>query len=196
MELHFSADSEWSLALLQAAIGLGQLEVLTLLQMREEHLRAAHAAPGLRALTVTFPDASLRQQPPELPALTRPSTLRVLRVGPLPKLTLASLLRAHRDSLSFLELGVAVADRPAADDALGNLLAACGLARVRMLVLLRLRLGHSVARCRRQIEKVRRALPALQTVLCNRCDDEVHNRFTQEVQNAIMHDAAAPLNRA
>lgn len=162
-----------------------------LVKFRAEHLRAANEAPGLRVFNAISTHNALRaEQLPELPALAQPSTLELLGVyGLLPDRTLASLLRAHRDSLSHLAYSCKdTPDAPA--NALGNLLAACGLVRLRMVLLGRGRpalegpadRGHSAVRCRLQIEGVLRALPAVQAVMCDACDDNAGRRFEEDLR--------------
>lgn len=175
--LDCAADPAWSLALLRAAIAAGRLQIIRgMTSVREEHLRAAHAAPGLLELTVQRAGDALREQAPVLPALDRPSSLQGLGISDLPGPTVGSLLRAHRDSLERVAIPFGVpgpADPPFDDQRLADLLVRCGLARMTVLVLNRpnyTQQGHLADRCRRQMEAVRAALPALQRVMCAICD--------------------------
>ncbi|XP_026289360.1 uncharacterized protein LOC113214267 [Frankliniella occidentalis] len=165
-------DPAWSLQLLQRAAPT--LERLSVLYPREAHLRAVHAMPRLRRLSVRG-DAALDAQPPELPALPPGHAgLQWLGVCLLPRATTLSLLRAHGGTLGELELVVGTAGSygwPYSCGDLHSLLQQSGLRALRRLVLRRwaYAYSHEPAACREQRAEVRRVLPGAE-VLCDKCD--------------------------
>ncbi|KAK3920212.1 3-oxoacyl-[acyl-carrier-protein] synthase 3 [Frankliniella fusca] len=128
-----------------------------------------------RAIARSLQVSTLDAAPPELGALPPGhSGLRWLSVDSLPRATLQSLLQAHGATLEelVLEVGVPAGQRwPFSCSDLHSLLGRCGLRALRRLVLLRWWSRHTDTGCREQRAAVRAALPGLQQVLCNYCDD-------------------------
>ncbi|KAK3913376.1 Spindle and kinetochore-associated protein 3 [Frankliniella fusca] len=172
-----------SLELLQHAAPT--LERLSVIHPRVPHLRAVHAMPRLRRLSLwcgrgplcadgVFGTEVAEPEEPELGALPpEHAGLRWLCVLPLPRATLESLLRAHGGTLEDLELVVGAnwnEPWPRGCDDLHLLLGRCGLRALRSLVLFRWIYSHAAVACRMQLAAVRAALPGSQ-VLCRECDE-------------------------
>ena len=162
-------DPAWSRKLLQRAAPT--VERLGVTCPREPHLRAVLAMPRLRRLRVQGDDTRL---PAELGALPPGHCgLRWLRVQRLPRATTRALLRLHGATLEELVLRVGTQREgqwPESCSDLHVLLGQCGLRALRRLVLWRGHPFHTDTGCRQQREQVRRALPGVQEVLCDRCD--------------------------
>ncbi|XP_052133225.1 uncharacterized protein LOC113213980 [Frankliniella occidentalis] len=115
VDVRCQRDPEWSLQLLQRAAP--SLEELSVHHPSEAHLLAVHAMPRLRRLHVTSVPAPYRGNP-NIPDFAKPPTeeprprhaLQWLRVWGLPRVTLGTLLRAHRESLEELQLSVGTAE--------------------------------------------------------------------------------------
>ncbi|XP_034234106.1 uncharacterized protein LOC117641103 [Thrips palmi] len=162
-------DAAWSLDVLRGAAAT--LEELDLWYPRAEHLGVVHAMPRLRRLRLCHDDTLAKQYPGALPALPQPSSLQWLGLNGLPRGTVESLLRAHGAALDELWLLVGTpggAEWPKECRDLHGLLGRCGV-RAARLVLRRYWVSHEKAACRKQLDAVRRALPAT-LVQCSMCD--------------------------
>ncbi|XP_052126152.1 uncharacterized protein LOC113215182 isoform X2 [Frankliniella occidentalis] len=165
----------WSLQLLQNAAPT--VERLSLCRALEAHLRAVHAMPRLRRLSVWGDDALLVDaQPPVVPAFPPGHAgLQWLMVNNLPRATTQSLLWAHGGTLEELWLYVGTAGSNAWPESCGDLhslLQQSGLRALRRIVLRRkVQWGasHEPAACSQQRAEVRRVLPGAE-VLCSMCD--------------------------
>ncbi|XP_034231849.1 uncharacterized protein LOC117639912 isoform X2 [Thrips palmi] len=167
-------DPAWVLDVLRSAAP--SLQQLRILNPVRDHLLLVHAMPRLEKLELRCTNRALFTDPPVLPALFEPSTVRWLHVGGLPRATTLSLLRAHHASLKVLWLDVGL--EPAAEWPFGcsdlvDFVRQCGLD-IRELVigrewLDRYGIRHDRTKCRAQLQLLERSLPDC-LVSCDDCD--------------------------
>ena len=162
-------QSQWVRDVLNAAAP--NLTDLELLEAGWEHLKVVYTMPKLVRLDVGGNvQVSQTKDPPVLPDPPADRVgLQFLDAGYLPKETIVSLLQAHADTLSELNLWVGTAGRPGADAQgrwpkscpdLPQILASCNLKALKQLHLLRdSRFIHNRKSCREQLDAIREALP-------------------------------------